>query len=54
MNDALIVGLACIALRRPADNTCHRLLRQACAEVLAVGGRVHDQSGPTDILEKSQ
>ena len=58
MNNALIVGLACIAWGRPADKTCHRLVREAHAEVLAVGGLVHglvhDQSGPIDILEKCQ
>ena len=62
MNDALIVGLACIAWGRPADKTCHRLVRRAFAEVLAevlavgglVHGLVHEQSGPIDILEKSQ
>ena len=62
MNDVLIVGLACIAWGRPADKTCHRLVRQAfaelLAEVLAVGGLVHglvhEQSGPIDTLEKYQ
>ena len=62
MNDVLIVGLACIARGRPADKTCHRLVRQAfaelLAEVLAVGGLVHglvhEQSGPIDTLEKYQ
>ena len=62
MSDVLIVGLACIAWGRPADKTCHRLVRQAfaelLAEVLAVGGLVHglvhEQSGPIDTLEKYQ
>ena len=58
MNDPLIVGAARIAWGRPADKTCHRLVCQAFAEVLAVGGLVHglvhDQSGPIDILEKCQ
>ena len=58
MNNALIVGLACIAWGRPADKSCHRLVRRAfaelLAEVLAIGGLVHDQSGPIDILEKCQ
>ena len=62
MRDVLIVGLACIAWGRPADKTCHRLVRQAfaelLAEVLAVGGLVHglvhEQSGPIDTLEKYQ
>ena len=54
MNDPLIVGAARIAWGRPADKTCHRLVREAHAEVLAVGGLVHDQSGPIDILEKCQ
>lgn len=62
MSDVLIVGLACIPWGRPADKTCHRLVRQAfaelLAEVLAVGGLVHglvhEQSGPIDTLEKYQ
>ena len=62
MLDVLIVGLACIAWVRPADKTCHRWVRQAYAELLAemladgglVHGRVHEQSGPIDILEKCQ
>ena len=62
MNDALIVGTACIELGRPAGKTCHRLVRQAFAELLAemladgglVHGLVHEQSGPIDILEKCQ
>jgi hypothetical protein len=62
MRDVLIVGLACIAWGRPADKTCHRWVRQAYAELLAemladgglVHGLVHEQSGPIDILEKSQ
>ncbi len=66
MNDALIVGLACIGLGRPADKTCHRWVRQAYAELLAemlaagglfhglVHGLAHDQSGPIDTLEKCQ
>ncbi|NDG40017.1 MAG: hypothetical protein EBY28_11715 [Betaproteobacteria bacterium] len=64
MNDALIVGLACIGLGRPADKTGHRWVRQAFAEVLAevladgglVHGLVHEQSGTQqiDILEKCQ
>ena len=62
MNDALIVGTACIELGRPADKTCHRWVRQAYAELLAemladgglVHGLVHEQSGPIDILEKCQ
>ena len=62
MSDVLIVGLACIARGRPADKTCHRLVRQAFAEVLAevlavgglVHGLVHEQSGPIDTLEKYQ
>ena len=58
MSDVLIVGLACIPWGRPADKTCHRLVRRAFAEVLAEmladGGLVHEQSGPIDILEKSQ
>ena len=62
MSDVLIVGLACIPWGRPADKTCHRLVRQAfaelLAEVLAVGGLVHglvhEQSGPIDTLEKCQ
>lgn len=66
MSDVLIVGLACIARGRPADKTCHRLVRQAFAELLAevlaemladgglVHGLVHEQSGPIDTLEKYQ
>ena len=62
MSDVLIVGLACIPWGRPADKTCHRLVRQAFAELLAemlavgglVHGLVHDLSGPIDILEKCQ
>jgi len=60
MNDALIVGLACIGLGRPADKTGHRWVRQAFAEVLADGGLVHglvhEQSGTQqiDTLEKCQ
>jgi hypothetical protein len=66
MNNALIVGAACIGLGRHAGKTCHRWVRQAyaemLAEMLAAGGLVHgpvhglvdEQSGPTDTLEKCQ
>jgi hypothetical protein len=58
MNNALIVGAACIGLGRHAGKTCHRWVRQAyaemLAEMLAAGGLVHEQSVPTDTLEKCQ
>ena len=66
MNNALIVGAACIGLGRHAGKTCHRWVRQAHAELLAemladgrlvhglVHGLVHEQSGPIDTLEKCQ